>query len=288
MGEVAEPVFPRIAVVGLGLIGGSIAFAARRAWPSTYVVAIDRDPVVREALSRRAIDAAADDLAAVADADLIVLAAPVRQNIALLRHVAAHASTSAVITDVGGTKRAIVDAAAALSQPVIFVGGHPLGGGARGGFEFATASLFARRPWIFTPHNTAGADAVRRLSAFVTGLGAQPMTLDAAEHDRLMALISHLPQLTATALMEVVGTAAAAGGLRMAGQGLVDTTRLASSPADVWRDICVTNADEISNALDLLIERLSEMRSDLQRAEIIDAVFDDAARWRAELMKGRD
>jgi prephenate dehydrogenase len=74
----------------------------------------------------------------------------------------------------------------------------------------------------------------------------------------------------------------------MAGQGLVDTTRLASSPADVWRDICATNADEISNALDLLIERLSEMRSDLQRAEIIDAVFTDAARWRAELMKGRD
>jgi prephenate dehydrogenase len=288
MGEVAEPVFPRIAVVGLGLIGGSIAFGARRAWPSTHVIAIDREPVVREALSRRAIDAAAQDLTAVADADLIVLSAPVRQNIALLRRVAAHASASAVITDVGGTKRTIVDAAAALVQPVTFVGGHPLGGGARGGFEFATASLFARRPWIFTPHNAAGSDAVSRLSAFVTGLGALPTTMTAYEHDRLMAVISHLPQLAATALMEVVGTAATAGGLRMAGQGLVDTTRLASSPADVWRDICVTNADEISNALDLLIERLSEMRSDLQRAEIIDAVFDDAARWRAELMKGRD
>ena len=288
MGEVTEPVFRRIAIVGLGLIGGSIAFGARRAWPSTHVIAIDREPVVREALSRRAIDAAADDLAAVADADLIVLAAPVRQNITLLRRVAAHVSTSAVITDVGGTKRVMVDAAAALSQPVTFVGGHPIGGGARGGFEFATASLFARRPWILTPHNAADSDAVTRLSAFVTGLGAHPTTMDAAEHDRLMALISHLPQLAATALMEVVGTAATVGGLRMAGQGLVDTTRLASSPADVWRDICVTNADEISNALDLLIERLSEMRSDLQRAEIIDAVFDDAARWRAELMKGRD
>ena len=282
------PVFPRIAIVGLGLIGGSIAFAAHRAWPTTRVVAMDREPVVREALSRRAIDATADDLAAVADADLIVLAAPVRQNIALLRRVAVYASSSAVITDVGGTKRAIVDAAAALRQPVTFVGGHPLGGGARGGFEFATASLFARRPWIFTPHDASSADALSRLSAFVTGLGAQPTLLDAAEHDRLMALISHLPQLAATALMEVVGSAATAAGLRMAGQGLVDTTRLASSPADVWRDICVTNADEIRRAIDLLIDRLSEMRSDLQRAEAIDAVFDDAARWRAELMKGRD
>jgi prephenate dehydrogenase len=248
------------------------------------VTAIDRESVVREALSRRAIDAAADDLASVVDADLIVLAAPVRQNIALLRRVAAHISPSAVITDVGGTKRAIVAAAAALSQPVTFVGGHPLGGGARGGFEFATA----RRPWILTPHDRAGADAVGRLSAFVTGLGAHPTILDASEHDRLMALISHLPQLATTALMEVVGAAATSDGLRMAGQGLVDTTRLASSPADVWRDICVTNADEIRKALDLLIDRLSEMRSDLQRTEMIDTVFDDAARWRTELMKGRD
>jgi prephenate dehydrogenase len=289
----SEPVFPKIAIVGLGLIGGSIAFAARRAWPSTHVVAIDRDPVLREALSRRAIDAAADDVAAVGSADLIVLAAPVRQNIVLLRRVAEHASKAAVITDVGGTKRTIVNAAAALPGPVTFVGGHPLGGGARGGFDFATAGLFARRPWIFTPADSQSAgsqagEAVARLSAFVTGLGAHPATMSPADHDRLMSLISHLPQLAATALMEVVGRAVETRGLKMAGQGLVDTTRLASSPADVWRDICVTNADEIRAALDLLIDRLSEMRADLERAEVIDAVFSDAAHWRAELMKGRD
>jgi len=283
----SDPVFPRIAIVGLGLIGGSIAFAARRAWPATHVVAIDREPVLREALSRRAIDAAADDLAAAAKADLVVLSAPVRQNTSLLQRVAEHVSPSTVITDVGGTKRTIVAAAAALSRPVTFVGGHPLGGGARGGFEFATAALFARRPWIFTPGKDS-TDAVTRLSAFVSGLGALPITMTAAEHDRLMSLISHLPQLAATALMEVVGRAATGAGLKMAGQGLVDTTRLASSPADVWRDVCVTNADEIRSALDLLIERLSEMRTDLERAGVIDAVFNDAAHWRAELMKGRD
>jgi prephenate dehydrogenase len=289
----SDPVFPRIAIVGLGLIGGSIAFAARRAWPSTHVVAIDREPVLREALSRRAIDAAADDLAAAGKADLVVLSAPVRQNTSLLKRLAEHVSPSTIVTDVGGTKRTIVAAAAALPHPVTFVGGHPLGGGARGGFEFATAALFARRPWIFTPpadaaRTLAVRDAIDRLSAFVTGLGAHPTTMTAAEHDRLMSVISHLPQLAATALMEVVGRAATGSGLRMAGQGLVDTTRLASSPADVWRDVCVTNADEIRSALDLLIERLSEMRTDLERAEVIDAVFNDAAHWRAELMKGRD
>lgn len=284
------PIFPRIAIVGLGLIGGSIAFAARRAWPSTHVLAVDRQAVLREGLSRRAIDAGAAELAAVADADLIVLAAPVRQNVGLLKQIAAHLPASAVVTDVGGTKRAIVDAAAAL--PLAFVGGHPLGGGARGGFEFATASLFTRRPWIFTPPDgdlrPAVHEAVERLSAFVTGLGAYPTTMSAADHDRLLALISHLPQLAATALMEVVGTSAAGRGLRLAGQGLVDTTRLASSPADVWRDICLTNADEIGRALDLLIERLSDLRSDLHRTEVVDAVFEQAAHWRAELMKGRE
>ncbi|NOT28225.1 MAG: prephenate dehydrogenase/arogenate dehydrogenase family protein [Acidobacteria bacterium] len=288
MGEVADPPFRRIAVVGLGLIGGSIAFAARRAWPSVHVVAIDREPVLKEALARRAIDAVARDLSELRGVDLVVLAAPVRQNLSLLRRVAEHVSPQIVVTDVGGTKRAIVDAAAALVPPVTFVGGHPLGGGARGGFEFATAGLFVRRPWIFTPHDASATNQVDRLSTFVAGLGALPSTMTAQEHDRLMALISHLPQLAATALMEVVGRAAESGGLRMAGQGLVDTTRLASSPADVWRDICVTNADEIRGALDLLIDRLSDLRSDLLRAEVIDAAFDDAGRWRAELMKGRD
>lgn len=288
MGEV---IFPRIAVVGLGLIGGSLAFAARRVWPSTHVVGIDRPAVLREGLSRRAIDAAAEDLAAVGDADLIVLAAPVRQNVVLLRQVAAHASPAAVVTDVGGTKRAIVEAAAALSPPLTFVGGHPLGGGARGGFEFATGSLFSRRPWIFTPPDGERPPlqhALERLSSFVTGLGAQPTTMSAADHDRLLALLSHLPQLATTALMEVVGTSVGGTGIRLAGQGLVDTTRLASSPPGVWRDICLTNADEIGRALDLLIERLSDLRSDLLRTEVIDAVFEQAAHWRAELMKGRE
>jgi prephenate dehydrogenase len=286
------PVFPKIAIVGLGLIGGSIAFAARRAWPSTHVVAIDRQAVLREGLSRRAIDVGAHDVSAVAEADLIVLAAPVRQIIGLLRRVAEHAPPAAVVTDVGGTKRRIVEAAAAVPEALTFVGGHPLGGGARGGFEFATASLFARRPWIFTPPDGEPSPAVRvaleRLCAFVTGIGAHPTTMSAADHDRLLALISHLPQLAATALMEAVGTTVADRGLRLAGQGLVDTTRLASSPADVWRDICLTNADEIGRALDLLIERLSDLRSDLHRPEVIDGVFDQAAHWRAQLMKGRE
>jgi prephenate dehydrogenase len=123
---------------------------------------------------------------------------------------------------------------------------------------------------------------------FVRGLRARPSTMDAERHDRLMAFLSHLPQLTASALMEVVGSAAAADGLRLAGRGLVDTTRLAASPASVWREICAANADELGEALDHLIERLTELRADLTRGDAVEVIFGEAARWRAELMKERD
>jgi prephenate dehydrogenase len=181
-----------------------------------------------------------------------------------------------------------VEAAHGLGEAVTFVGGHPLGGGARGGFEFATAGIFARRPWIFTPSDTTPANATSRLFGFARGLGAVPATMAAAEHDRLLAYVSHLPQLAVSALMEVVGAAATEKGLARAGQGLVDSTRLASSPASVWRDICATNADTLGAALDHLIERLTELRADLERGDALETIFDEAARWRAELMKNRE
>jgi prephenate dehydrogenase len=282
------PPFHRIAIVGLGLIGGSIAFAARKAWPSVHVLGIDRDAIVQEAIARRAIHDAGKDIASAREADLVVLAAPVRQNVELLREVRGLLAPSAIITDVGGTKRTIVGAARALGLGPTFVGGHPLGGGARGGFEFATAGVFSRRPWIFTPDNDTPANATSRLFAFVRGFGAVPSTMPAAEHDRLLAYLSHLPQLAVSALMEVAGAAATSRGLALAGQGLIDSTRLASSPASVWRDICATNADALGEALDHLIERLNELRADLERGEALEAIFDEAARWRAELMRSRE
>jgi prephenate dehydrogenase len=112
--------------------------------------------------------------------------------------------------------------------------------------------------------------------------------MDAEQHDHVMAYVSHLPQLAVSALMEVIGGGASSEGLRFAGRGLTDSTRLASSPASVWRDICAANADDIGPALDALIARLSEMRADLQNGRVIEEVFDDAVRWRAELMKGRE
>lgn len=284
----SEPPFRSIAIVGLGLIGGSIALAIRDRWPASRVIAVDSPPVLAHAVGSGAIDRVSENVTTLREADLIVLAAPVRQNIQLLGEIGESLPGPLVVTDVGGTKQAIVSAARALPASVTFVGGHPLGGAERGGFAFARPDLFAGRPWIFAPDGEGSADALARLSQFVAGLGARPTTMDPAVHDRLMAFVSHVPQLAATALMDIVGTTAGKDGLALAGQGLVDTTRLASSPAPVWRDICETNADAIGAALDLLIARLTEVRADLRHSDALDRMFDAAARWRAELMKGRD
>ena len=301
-----DPPFNRLAIVGLGLIGGSIALAVRERWSSVLITAVDRAPVLAHASSSGAIDRATNTVADIGPVDLVILAAPVRQNVELLPQVMAGLRDGAIVTDVGGTKRDIVSAAVALPSASAFVGGHPIGGAERGGFGFARPDLFRGKPWIFTPsgsspdrsggssdHDRRGGSldppaALDKLYEFVRGIGARPSTMDAETHDRVMAYVSHLPQLTASVLMEVVGRAASNDGLRFAGRGLTDSTRLASSPASVWREICAANADDIGPALDALIARLSELRANLESGHTVDEVFDDAAKWRAELMKGRE
>jgi prephenate dehydrogenase len=286
-GSGAPPIFERIAILGLGLIGGSIALAARQTWPKSLVIGVDSKDVLEHAMVRHAIDVAADELYVISEADLVILAAPVRENLQLLAQIDEHLGQAAVITDVGSTKRAIVDAARALPPRLTFVGGHPMGGAARGGFEAARPDLFKGRPWIFTPHTDTAGDALEKLFAFASALGALPKTMGASEHDRVLAFISHLPQLTASALMAAIGREAG-DALSLAGRGLVDTTRLAASPAGIWQDIAATNRDQIRRALDALIARLTELRDDLDEGEAIARIFEEAARHRAGLMEGRE
>jgi prephenate dehydrogenase len=278
-----RPIFARIGVVGLGLIGGSIALAARRTWPSALVIGVDCKDVLEIAMRRHAIDVAADDLGVLAEADLVILAAPVRQNIALLDRLDEYLKQPTVVTDTGSTKRAIVEAARALPGRFTFVGGHPLGGAARGGLEHARPDLFAGRPWLLTPTSRVGRDPVEKLSAFARGLGATPRTMTPDGHDRLLAYLSHLPQLTASALLQVIGDAVGEEGLGLAGRGLVDTTRLAASPPGIWQDVAATNGDEIRDALDALIAVLEALRDDLDQGQRLEAVFLASNRWRDAL-----
>jgi len=281
------PIFEKIGIVGLGLIGGSIALKARELWPTSLVIAVDNKDVLETAMRLHAIDVAADDLIVLAEADIVVLAAPVKQNIARLAELDEYVRQPAVVTDTGSTKRDIVSAAASLPPRFTFVGGHPLAGAARGGLDHARPDLFAGRPWLLTPENPRDqrGDALDKVTAFVTALGAEPRILTPPAHDRLVAFLSHLPQLAASALMQVVGSAVGQDGLSLAGRGLADTTRLATSPPDIWRDIAATNADEIGPALDAFIGILRDLRADLQDGDRLEDVFDEAARWRAALKR---
>lgn len=279
------PPFEKIGVVGLGLVGGSIALACRRRWPDCLVIGVDANGPLEQATVRHAIDVGADDLGMLREADLVVLAAPVSENIAILGQLAPFVPGEALVTDVGSTKRSTVEAARALPPRLPFVGGHPLAGAARGGIASASAGLFEGRPWFLTP--TAAVAAVPpRLAAWVAALGAAPHVIAADAHDRLMAYLSHLPQLAASALMRVVGDAVGADALRLAGPGLTDTTRLAASPGTVWADICESNEVELGPALDLLIAELRRTRDGLAQARVIGELFEAAAAWRREVDPG--
>lgn len=279
--EPAEPVYARVAIVGLGLMGGSLAQAVRRRWPSSLLIAVDRKDVIERAMVTHVIDVGADDIGMAGDADLVVLAAPVRENERILvRDLPAIISRQTTVTDVGSTKRSIAETARSLPGNLVFIGGHPIAGAAAGGLEHARADLFDGRTWILCPAD--GQDA-KRLSTFVAGLGATCVELSPEEHDRVIAYLSHLPQLTASALMHVIGEAAGEEALPIAGRGLRDTTRLASSPPAVWRDVCATNADNLRDALNGLIEVLSQLRDDLQHGANLEQIFQSARSWKSRL-----
>jgi prephenate dehydrogenase len=283
-GESTEPPFRRIAVIGFGLIGASMALAIRRLWPSTQLVAIDRSDVIERAMRMRAADVGGADLATAAGADLVVLAAPVLANIGIVAQIADRIPGDAIVTDVGSTKRDIVAAARALPHRLRFVGGHPLAGAAVGGVEASRADLFQGRPWILTPDTETADSAAGRLSPFIEGLGAHVQRMRPDAHDALMAYLSHLPQLAASALMHVVGEHAGAEGLALAGRGLKDTTRLASSPADIWRDIAASNHDNIADAIDDLVAILLKMKPARETPpQALDHTFDSAAQWKRVL-----
>lgn len=283
-----DPVFPRVGIVGLGLMGGSLALALRERYPRVLVVGVDRKDVLEEAMRRHAIDVAADDLNMLAEVDLVVLAAPVRENLRLLDGIAEAVSGEAVVTDLSSTKQAVVEAARVLPARLSFVGGHPMAGAARGGFSQARPDLYEGRPWLLTPSAETPVDVLQRVQAFATGVGGVVSTVSAEAHDHLLAYLSHLPQLTVSALMALVGGAVRDPGLALAGRGLVDTTRLASSPADIWQDIAATNAAELGRALDALIAALTTLRNDLGEGRVLAGTFEEAARWRAVLMHDRN
>lgn len=265
----------RVGIVGVGLIGGSIALALRERAPATRIVIVDREPVAAAALARGMADLQARSVTELTDVDLIVLATPIP---AILDAVAllGDRQSAAIVTDVGSTKRHIV-AAAHRAQLATFVGGHPMAGRERGGLDVASADLFNGRRWFVVPAETQATSAVL---AFVRTVGAEPFEIDAVRHDRTMAYVSHLPQLVSTALMDRVGQGVGPSGLDSAGSGLADLTRLAASPSELWQGIFATNADFVREATTGFMADLAALAGGLDDAAVVRARFDRANRLR--------
>jgi 3-phosphoshikimate 1-carboxyvinyltransferase len=248
----AAPLFREMMVVGVGLIGGSLALAARKAGLVETVVGVDRDSAHRQmALATGIVDRATGQLnGEVARADLVVLAVPVEGITALLPEVARNAKDTCLVTDVGSVKGAILAAGDAAFPDGRFVAGHPIAGRERSGPAAARPDLFEHANWIVTPSGRTNPDALECIAALWRGVGASMVTMEAAWHDEVFAAVSHLPHLVAYALMDaVLGMARGEERLKFSAGGLKDFTRVAASDPTMWRDIFLMNRDQILRAL---------------------------------------
>ncbi|MGC9974706.1 MAG: prephenate dehydrogenase/arogenate dehydrogenase family protein, partial [Gaiellaceae bacterium] len=239
----------RLAIVGTGLIGASVGLAAKRA-DVELVSGFDPDPAaLRVAHERGAIDLVAATLAeAVAAADLVVVAAPVADLPGRAREVLGLVGESCTVTDVGSTKSAVC---AATADDNRFIGGHPVCGSETSGPEYASADLFKGATWFLTPHAGTDPNCYRLLHGFVASLGAHPVAIDAAAHDRLVALTSHLPHALSNLLVNQAGSTRVEGHepLASAGGSLRDMTRVAGANPRIWVDIFLENAEPLREAL---------------------------------------
>ena len=275
----------RLAIVGTGLIGGSIGLAARAA--GDEVVGFDLDGrALEEAVVRGAVTAAAASAGeAVTGADLVVLATPVDVISRLCSEVAEAVAPGAAVTDVGSAKEAVVASGAAAFGPR-FVGGHPMAGSERHGIEAADPQLFQDAWWILTPTPETSSDAYAAVTELVGTVGARPVALEPGVHDALVARLSHVPQLAASAIVEV---AAAAGDreslLGLAGNGFRDVTRIAASDPGLWVAILRTNSRSVLEALRGLEDRIEGIAAMIEggRWEELHAFMDRARTARLEL-----
>jgi len=280
--------FRTIAVVGVGLIGGSFAAASKRLDTPPRVIGIDLDAdSLAFAIENRIVDAGLSPDAAISagwfgpesDVDLVVLATPASFAEEWLVKLSS-AGYRGLVTDVASTKSGVLDAAArVLTSGASFVGGHPMAGSELSGVTAARADLFDGAYYILTPTQATDPEAFRRLHTLVSSIGARVITVEPSEHDRAVAIISHVPHVTASALVDLAKAHAGEGDelLRLAAGGFKDTTRIAAGSPDLWTGICLDNADALSSGIDELCVVLGEF-ADRVRARDAKAIREWLAR----------
>lgn len=270
-----------IAIVGVGLIGASFGLAIRKAGFAGDILGVSSAPAIEAGLAAKAITRSATLKDAADHADLIYLAQPVDRILNTLGWLGPMARKETLVTDAGSTKAAIVDRANRFLQYAPFIGGHPMAGKETRGAQSADADLFRNRPYVLTPGSNPVPPAFRDL---LTSIGANVLEMTAAEHDATVALTSHLPQLISTSLANFLAAKNQTQIQRVYGSGLIDMTRLALSPADLWASILTTNKANVAAALESYAASLLEIKKALE-ADDLDAVFLSAAQFSASLRK---
>ncbi len=283
-----EPGFASAAIIGLGLMGGSIALALQALDETIAIVGIDNDANARAQAAQKGIAASAD-LRDIAGADLVVLAAPVRSILRLLPSVASHAKDGALVLDLGSTKREITAAMASLPERLNPIGGHPMCGKEVSGFHAADAKLYNSAVFVLTPLPRTTRDALDKAQSFVRMLGARPLLLEPARHDRIVALVSHLPFALAVALMTMATLSDQSDEVtyELAAGGFRDSTRLAASDTQMMLDTLLTNRDNVSELLRSCARELDGLADMIAHgnADALAPILESAAQRRREMFR---
>jgi prephenate dehydrogenase len=283
--------FQKICIIGTGLIGGSLALAFKHQRIGECVWGVDLPEVVREMQSNSIVDqgfSLTELDQVIPEADLIILATPIQKIMEFLPQIARLAHPGALVTDVGSTKSKIVEYAQTLfHHGSYFLGGHPMAGSERRGFLAADPFLFENCYFVLTPQAIPG-EFVSSYSAILEKIGAKVLLLEAAVHDRIAAGVSHLPQMLAVTLVNLMGNFQQQNPyyLKMAAGGFRDMTRIASSPFSIWEDICRSNRENILSLIDSFIAELEKMKTYFQfdaKNSDLHRVFETAARTRLSI-----
>lgn len=283
----------KLAIIGVGLIGGSFALALRKAGLVKHIIGVGRSPQNMQcALERGVIDEIAADIAsALQHADLVFLAMPVGQTAHIMAQIAPHLHANTLLTDAGSTKQDVIAAARhhlPLQNRHHFVPGHPIAGTEHSGAQAAQADLYRNKHVILTPLPETGAEAVERISQLWQACGAQVSLMPADEHDQVLAATSHLPHILAFTMMNHLNHPEDL--LRFAGSGLRDFTRIASSSPEMWRDICLANREALLKQINAYQNELNSLQEMLKNndGDALEQAFSQARGVRESWLKNKN
>ena len=282
--------FNKICIIGTGLIGGSLALAFRRKKIGNKIIGFDFQETINKAVEQNVIDEgySPEEIEnQVIDADLIILATNIRQIICDIKKIAPLLNKEAIVTDVGSTKETIVKVAdRVLADSAYFIGGHPMAGSEKSGIDAVDPSLFENCFYILTPSENTSPDVLNKLVKIMELIGAKVLILNASVHDKIASAVSHLPQVLAVKLVNLIEgyNLDEANYLKLAAGGFRDMTRIASSPFSMWEDIFKTNSENILNIIDEFIIELKSLKNELSFANLRNE-FENAAKSRLSIPK---